>query len=338
MIDVEPGSRDQSTPQADVARRRVRTLTDVTPKSQNPRMARVIATIRRAAHSNAPILLRGETGTGKSTFAEVLHSESPRRASPFVVVDCPTLSDALFASELFGHGTETAAVTQDQAGRIEAATGGTLFLDEIGEMPLSVQSKLLRFLDKRRYEETGGGQSSSCDVRVVAATNRRIEDDVKNGRFRLDLFFRLNVVEIDIPPLRERPEDILPIARHFIEVFSAQHGRPVQQLSKGAVQLLSSYAWPGNVRELRNTIEQVVMLCSANVIEAEAFPVRLAGATRPQPSIGGDFAVDEIEQEHIMRVIRRTPTLERAAVILGIDYTTLWRKRKRYLSADSVSG
>jgi NtrC-family two-component system response regulator AlgB len=166
----------------------------------------------------------------------------------------------------------------------------------------------------------------------VAATNRDIEDDIAKGRFRGDLFFRLNVIEVRLPPMRERPEDILPLAQHFIETVASQVGCPVPHLSKRAVDSLKSYSWPGNVRELKNTIERAVILWPTDLIEPEAFPERQSGARYVRPLVGGDYTVDDVEQEHILRVIHRAPTLAKAAEILGIDYTTLWRKRKRYLS------
>lgn len=318
----------------------MKTLAEIESDCTSAAIRIVMGTILRAARSDAPVLIRGETGTGKTLFAEILHGESPRREHPFVVVDCPSLSDELIASDLFGHarGAFTGAVG-DQQGRAEAAHGGTLFLDEIGEIPPALQSKLLRFLQEKRYERVGENQTRRSDVRIVAATHRNIDDDITAGRFRQDLLYRLNVVEVHIPSIRERPEDILPLARHFIRGFAEKVGIPTPNLSKGAADLLCSYAWPGNIRELKNTIERAVILWPGSVIEPEAFPERLSGASARQPPfVGGDYAIDEIEQEHILRVIHRAPTLERAAAILGIDHTTLWRKRKRYLASLAALG
>lgn len=328
-----------SLDESDPARPCLRTLAEMTPESQSPAVRNVMATIARAAQSDAPVLLRGETGTGKTMFAQAVHGESPRRDNPFVVVNCPTLSEELLASELFGHakGAFTGAV-RDQMGRVETAHGGTLFLDEIGEIPVSLQAKLLRFLQEKRYERIGENQTRHSDVRIVTATNRNIEDDITNGRFREDLYFRLNVIDIDIPSVRDRPEDILPLARHFIETFATRVGCPVPHLSKPACDILQSYSWPGNIRELRNTIERAVILWPTDVIGPEALPDRLSGTKRLRPFVGGDCSVHEIEQEHILRVVNRTPTLDKAAEILGIDYTTLWRKRKRYLSDRAARG
>ncbi len=299
-----------------------------------PRMQAVIETLSRAAASDAAVLLRGENGTGKGVAARLLHARSGRHGRPLVTVNCPTLSEELLASELFGHvrGSFTGAI-KDQEGRVESAEGGTLFLDEIGEVPLALQAKLLRFLQDHEFERLGDNRTRRADVRVVAATNRDLEADVKAGRFREDLFFRLSVIEVRLPPLRERREDILPLARRFLDFFAAQLRRPAPELSPAAAQLLLEYAWPGNVRELRNAIERAVILWPAQVIEPGAFPERMAPATAgapPGPRLGGDFTLEDVEREHVLRVIARTATLDEAAAILGIDASTLWRKRKKY--------
>jgi len=264
-------------------------------------------------------------------LARALHAQSPRRPHPFVVVNCPTLSEELLASELFGHakGAFTGAV-RDQAGRVEAAQNGTLFLDEIGEISPGLQAKLLRFLQDKEFERVGETLTRRADVRVVAATNRDLESDVKNGRFREDLLYRLNVIELHIPPLRERPEDLLPLAHKFLTFFARSARRPTQELSATAAAALQSYGWPGNIRELRNAIERAVILWPAQVIEPAAFPERIAAQSVLSPRLGGDFTLEAIEREHILQVIAHTPTLEDAARILGIDSSTLWRKRKRY--------
>jgi NtrC-family two-component system response regulator AlgB len=300
-------------------------------QTESQKMRAVLDTALRAAASDATVLLRGESGTGKGVLARMIHARSSRAARPFVVVNCPTLSEELLASELFGHakGSFTGAV-RDQAGRVEAAQGGTLFLDEIGEISPALQAKLLRFLQEKQFERIGETRTRTAEVRVIAATNRNLEDDVKQGRFREDLLYRLNVLEIRLPPLRERVEDVLPLARRFLSFFARTARRPVPELSKAAEQTLMRYSWPGNIRELANAIERTIILWPAQVIEPEALPERIAAHDDSAPRLGGDFALEDIEREHIARVVARTPTLEDAAKILGIDSSTLWRKRKRH--------
>ena len=301
------------------------------PSSRSPRMRSAVETAMRVAASDATMLLRGENGTGKGVLARAIHAQSPRAARPFVVVNCPTLSDELLASELFGHarGAFTGAV-RDQPGRVETAEGGTLFLDEIGEIAPQLQTKLLRFLQEREFERLGETETRRADVRIIAATNRNLEDAVAAGRFREDLLYRLNVVELRIPALRERREDILPLAGRFLAFFARTAGRHDLVFSKSAEEALVAYPWPGNVREMRNAIERAVILWPARVIEPSAFPDRIAQTQFGVPTLGGDFGLDAIEREHILRVLARTATLDEAATILGIDSSTLYRRRKRY--------
>jgi NtrC-family two-component system response regulator AlgB len=304
---------------------------EVDLSSQSPRMHGVLETIDRAAPSNTPVLLRGENGTGKGVLARLLHARSLRRDGPFVVVHCPTLSEELLTSELFGHvrGAFTGAV-RDQTGRVAAAEGGTLFLDEIGEIPPGLQAKLLRFLQDREFERVGENESRRADVRIVAATNRDLERDVESGHFREDLLYRLNVIEIVVPPLRERREDILRLAHGFLEFFSRAARRVLPELSAAAVEALEAHPWPGNVRELRNAIERAVILWPARIIDPAALGERIAAHATQAPRLGGDFTLEEVEREHILQIVARTATLEDAARLLGIDASTLWRKRKKY--------
>ncbi len=303
-------------------------------ESESPKIRGVLEIARRASPSDVPVLLRGESGTGKTVLARMIHSLSPRSQQPFVVVNCPTLSEELLASELFGHarGAFTGAV-RDQPGRVETAEGGTLFLDEIGEISPALQAKLLRFLEEKQFERIGENKTRHANVRIVAATNRDLEEHVRKNLFREDLFYRLNVIDLTLPSLRERPEDILRLARHFLQFFSKAAARRPPELSKAAEQALLAYPWPGNIRELRNAIERAVILWPAQIIEPQAFPDTIAAHIRSEaPELGGNYSVEAIEREHIMRVIARTPTLDDAAAILEIDSSTLWRKRKRYES------
>ena len=302
---------------------------DVT--TQAPRMRTALELATRAAASEAPILLRGENGTGKSTLARLVHARSGRAGKPYITVSCPTLSEELLASELFGHaiGAFTGAV-RDQAGRVEAAEGGTMLLDEIGEISPALQAKLLRFVQDKEFERVGETRTRRADVRVVAATNRDLDADVKAGRFREDLLFRLNVIEIAVPPLRERGDDILPMARRFLTFFARAAGRPPPMLSPAAEQALLAYRWPGNIRELRNAMERATILFPERTLGREALPERIAAQVSIAPRLGGDFTLDQIEREHIQRIAARAATLEDAARILGIDASTLYRKRKKY--------
>jgi len=313
-------------------------LAKLTPEpvfeTRSQKMQTAIDIVSRAATSDATVLFSGESGTGKGVLAHALHAASARRDRPFVTVNCPALSEQLLSSELFGHarGAFTGAV-RDQAGRVEQAEGGTLFLDEVGEMGMTLQSQLLRFLHERLFERLGEGTTRRADVRIVSATNRDLEQDVKNTRFREDLLYRLNVVEVKLPPLRERPEDIIPLARRFLAFFAQAANRPRLELSAATEQVLRAYPWPGNLRELRNAIERAVILWPSDVIEPQAFSERISAEKRPQIALGEPHSLEEIEREHILRVLSRSLSLEEAARTLGIDASTLWRKRRKYESS-----
>jgi NtrC-family two-component system response regulator AlgB len=304
---------------------------DVVLETESPKMRTTLEMVAQVAPSEISVLLLGENGTGKGVIARWLHAQSHRAGGPFVVVSCPTLSEELLAGELFGHvkGAFTGA-TRDREGRLEAAHGGTVFLDEVSEISIGLQAKLLRFLQEKQFERVGENRTRRVDVRVVAATNRHLDDEVKTGRFREDLFYRLNAVQITLPPLRERREDIPMLAQRFLDFFARQTRRPTPELSPSALGALLSYAWPGNIRELRNVMERAMILWPSQVIEPEAFPEHLASQAPATPVLGGNYSLELIEREHILRVLARTATLEEAAQILGIDSSTLWRKRKKY--------
>jgi NtrC-family two-component system response regulator AlgB len=331
--------RSLSVRMADLQERLQAEAPDTDLDSSAPVMRSVLEVVSRAAQSDVSVLFRGESGTGKGVLSRAMHLQSARRDRPFVTINCPTLTEELLASELFGHakGAFTGAV-RDQPGRVEVAEGGTLFLDEIGDLPGSLQAKLLRFLQEKRFERVGETRTRKADVRVVAATNRDLEVDVRSGRFREDLLFRLNVIEVRVPSLRERPEDIVPMAKRFLAFFARSLGRPVATLSPAAEKVLANYGWPGNVRELRNAIERSVILWPSAVIEPQAFPERISGTKERGPFVGGKFALDEIERAHVSAIVAQAKTMEEAATLLGIDDSTLWRKRKRYEEQDRDGG
>lgn len=309
-------------------------LTSLLPEadfaSRDPGMQKIYAVAREVAGTDVNILLRGENGTGKSLLAAAIHRWSPRADKPFVSVSCPTLSAELLESELFGHarGAFTGAV-KEYAGRIAAARGGSLFLDEIGDMPLHIQPKLLRFIQEKQYERVGENTTRQVDVRLIAATNIDLEEAVRDGRFREDLYYRLNVVEIEIPPLRERPADITAMADRMLVFFGRQHHRLFKGFTAEAAACLQRYPWPGNVRELRNTVERCAIFCRAEEVGKEFLPEKIVECVE-SPRLGDRVSLARMEELHIRRVLAESTSLQEAAEILGIDQTTLWRKRKLY--------
>ncbi len=300
-------------------------------QTQEPAMRQALDVAFQVAASEATVLLRGESGTGKGVLARAIHARSPRSAGPFVTVHCPSLSAELLESELFGHvkGAFTGAV-QDTEGKVAAAEGGTLFLDEVGDLPPPVQPKLLRLLQDRTYERVGETRSRTANVRIVAATNRDLTAEVGAGRFREDLLYRLNVIEVELPPLRQRPQDVPPLAGHLLRFFARQAGKPVTRFSPAAEAALARHSWPGNVRELRNAIERGVILAAGDEIDLTHLPVQLSSPPPARVEVGGRVALEALEKEHIRRVLATAPSLNEAAAILGINPSTLYRKRKDY--------
>jgi NtrC-family two-component system response regulator AlgB len=294
------------------------------------KMQQAINEARQVAPSDATVLLRGESGTGKTVLARMLHVWSRRAQKPFGVVSCPTLSTELLESELFGHakGAFTGAV-RDNPGRVAACEGGTLLLDEIGDVPLALQPKLLRFLQEREYERVGEYAPRKADVRVIAATNIDIEQAVADGRFREDLFYRLNVIRIEIPPLRQRQEDIGVLAQRLLTFFGRNNHRLFKGFTDDALQALKGYAWPGNIRELRNVIERASILCPTDTVGSAYLPAGIA-PDEALPQLGDPVPLKQIEEQHIRRVLAATKSLQEAAAVLDIDQATLWRKRREY--------
>ena len=295
-----------------------------------PLMRAALDVAFRVAPTDATLLVRGESGTGKGVLARAVHERSRRAGGPFGVVHCPSLSAELLESDLFGHakGAFTGA-TATTEGKVAAADGGTLFLDEVGDLPVALQPKLLRFLQDRQYERVGETVTRTADVRLVAATNRLLEAEVKAGRFREDLLYRLNVIEVTLPPLRDRPADILPAAVRLLAFFAARDGRPVTGFTAAAREALRRHPWPGNLRELRNAVERAVILAAGPEVGPELLPASVQLPAAGVTEVGGRVTLEAVEAEHLRRVLAATPSLDDAAAILGIDPSTLYRKRRK---------
>ena len=302
-----------------------------------PAMCEAMDVLRRAAKTSATILIYGESGTGKSVAARAVHQQSHLADKPFVTVSCPSLSRELLESELFGHvrGSFTGAI-KDHWGKVKAAEGGTLFLDEIGDLPLEIQPKLLRLLQEREYERLGENVIRQANVRVIGATNRDLKKRVAEGAFREDLYFRLNVITVEMPPLRACEADLLRFAESYLKYFAAQCGRRFDGFSPEAAACLRAHSWPGNLRELRNAIEHAVIMARGGKLFPEDFsadlqkPVATPAANgESSVQVGAFVSLEKLEEAHLRKIIERTSSLTDAAEILGIDQATLYRKRKK---------
>jgi DNA-binding NtrC family response regulator len=315
-------------------------------------MEGLVALAETAARADSTVIITGESGTGKDVLARFIHARSSRADSPVIGVNCAALPETLFESEFFGHerGAFTGA-TATKRGLIEAADGSTLFLDEVGEMPLQTQVKLLQFLEEGRFRRVGSTRDRASDVRVIAATNRNLADDVTAGRFRADLFYRLNVISLHVPPLRRRREDIPALVEHFLALYRERFNRPALDLSDEARRRLDSYDWPGNVRELRNCLERASALAAGDLIEADQLLPASARASEganadnasapnedsPSSSTNAPVTLEQLERQHILRVLEEANgNRERAAAILGISARTLYRKIREYETGASA--
>ncbi|MCC6903423.1 MAG: sigma-54-dependent Fis family transcriptional regulator [Polyangiaceae bacterium] len=343
----EPGSGVRMAEGADTLGRLP--VSDVLPPSMkgvigtSESLVDVYRIVDRIADSACTVLITGESGTGKELVAKAVHDASARADAPFVAVNCGAIPEALLESELFGHarGSFTGAHAT-KIGRIAMAQGGTLFLDEVGELPLSLQVKLLRVLQCREYSPVGDTRTMTADVRILAATNVNLEDAVRDGVFREDLYYRLNVIHVQVPALRDRLDDVPLLTHHFLKRAVEKSGRRVSGVSRAAAELLMQYGWPGNVRELENTIERAVLLCNGDQIEPRDLPTRVLGlgterrVTARLPDSGMDLrgAVDAFENQLIRQALDRTNwNKKRAAALLGLNRTTLVEmlKRKRII-------
>ncbi|HEY1788237.1 MAG TPA: sigma-54 dependent transcriptional regulator [Verrucomicrobiae bacterium] len=302
----------------------------------NPAIRGAMDVLMRAAKTPASILILGESGTGKTVAARVVHQNSHLTDKPFVTVSCPSLSKELLESELFGHvkGSFTGAI-KDHWGKVRAADGGTLFLDEIGDLPMEIQPKLLRMLQEREYERLGENVTRQTNVRIIAATNKDLKKRVAEGAFREDLYFRLNVIAVEMPSLRMLDTDVIRFAEHYAKFFSVQCARKIDGLTPEAVACIRAYGWPGNLRELRNSIERAVIMARHDKIVPADFPSEMsdnksgASTDGAMAQVGSMISLERLEEIHLRKILERTPSLTEAAQILGIDQATLYRKRKK---------
>lgn len=299
--------------------------------TRNRNMRNILKMARKVADTNASVLISGESGTGKGVLAGLIHTWSPKNSGPFVSVDCTALQESLLESNLFGHvkGAFTGAM-RNKRGKLELADSGTVFLDEVSEMSAAVQAKLLHFLQHKEFERLGDTKMIRVDARIIAATNKDLEELVQENMFRQDLFFRLNVVELFLPPLRERPEDISLIAEHYIRQFAAANNKHMKGITEEVLKSFRTYPWPGNIRELINVIERGTILSRKDRITMEDLPPHIMNYKPETPIALKLKTIAEAEKSHIKQVLLHTSSIEEAARVLGIDPATLWRKRKKY--------
>ena len=300
----------------------------------SPPMRRAMELVEKVAPSKASVVITGQSGTGKEMVARAIHQLSPRRDRPFIAINCSAIPSTLIESEMFGHerGAFTGA-DQRRLGAWELADGGTLFLDEVGEIPIELQAKFLRVLEEERLRRLGGKSEIAVDVRVISATNRDLKEEIRTGRFREDLYFRLNVFHVNLAPLKERREDIPVLVQHFIDRFSRDAGKKLHGVSPQAMKLLADYAWPGNIRELRNTLERAVILCGSAAIDIEHLPAEMAvgGGESAYLKLPYGLPLREIEKEYILATLGRLQNNKaRTAQALGISEKTLYNKLYRY--------
>ena len=298
--------------------------------SKNHKMIEIFELVKTVAKSNSTVLVQGESGTGKELLSRAIHMESPRKDAPFVTVSCAALTESLLESELFGHekGAFTGA-DQARSGKIELAKDGTLFLDEIGDISLKLQMDLLRVLEEKEFRRVGGTQLISVNSRIIAATNRELTKAIEEEKFREDLYYRLNVISVTLPPLRERKEDVPLLVEHFLERFNIEMGKNVEGIAESAMRLLLDYGWPGNARELRNVIERAMVVTKGKMIlEAD---LSLPQAPGVSVSDGRGKSLSEMEKEHIRRILKENRwNIIRSAQVLGIDRVTLYNKIRKY--------
>jgi transcriptional regulator with PAS, ATPase and Fis domain len=298
--------------------------------------------IQRVSNTSSNILITGESGTGKELVARAIHYNSPRKDRPFIPINCAAIPETLLESELFGHvkGAFTDA-KGDKAGLFEEAAGGILFLDEISELPLNLQAKLLRVLQDKEVRRVGAGKSVKMDVRVIAASNLDLSEEVKQRKFRQDLFYRLNVLQIQVPPLRERRDDILPLAHHFLKKFTQEVAKPIKGFNESVLALFLDYSWPGNVRELENAVERAVILAQGDQVTLSDLPSTLASSREDystlEKALDRQLSLEQLEQEYIARILEQAGGNKyKAAQILGIDRKTLYRKIGQFKGKTSL--